>query len=277
MSRSRLGCQPNANHRYRAANATASPRHTCCSTAAVAVAAGNRATPGRASPRRTFRSLHTVSAMAGRTDWRGTFFGISAGAVVAGVGLMTPVHLVSVLLVVGGVTGMVVSVVHRFTRPPTTAIIGILTLAVLGSGATRFWPHQIETVAGGEERRQKPRVSVVLLYGNDRLVVQNTSTDDVFVGGDKFGTTPKYIDGKLRMIPGLSGGSTYYYYFITDDLHKWITYNVGMNGETTQGFEIYLEDTEHAKYIARFDLLIKIKEGVMDIHTQQLGISKEEW
>jgi hypothetical protein len=42
-------------------------------------------------------------------------------------------------------------------------------------------------------------------------------------------------------------------------------------------FEVYLKDDAGKKYIAEFDLLIVMENGVMTIHTQQLGMTDGHW
>jgi hypothetical protein len=115
--------------------------------------------------------------------------------------------------------------------------------------------------------------SVLLLPERDRLVLYNRSNADIYLWGDKFDDeTAPTVETQRRTIP--FGG---FYYFLTDKLEAQAKVVIGENGEKLEPFEVYISDKSDRRYIAKFDLLIKMKDSSMTVHTQQLGVSEGNW
>lgn len=121
--------------------------------------------------------------------------------------------------------------------------------------------------------------SVLLLWENKQLRLYNEGDADIYIWGDKFDDDPAHLESVSRTIPGKStlSGQTGFYYFLPDLLENQAKTVIGGNGQNLVPFEVYLKDGAQKKYIAKFDLLIVMKDSVMTIHTQQLGVTDNGW
>jgi len=156
---------------------------------------------------------------------------------------------------------------------------------------SRMWPVLTGVLGWGivlvgfawyvaEDRRLKiepplpPRaqLSLLLLYQSDRLNLYNKGRDDLYLWGDKLEGYPASFEKDARTIPADG-----FYYFLTEDLKRTMLGSVGPDGERLLSFETYLSDEGDHRYVAKFALLIKMKAGQMEIHTQQLGSVIEDW
>jgi hypothetical protein len=121
--------------------------------------------------------------------------------------------------------------------------------------------------------------SVLLFWENNELRLYNEGDADIYMWGDKFDDEPANLDPISRTIAGkrTMSGNTGFYYFLPDLLENWAKIAIGANGKNLVPFEVYLKDGAQKKYIAKFDLLIVMKDSVMTVHTQQLGVTDNEW
>ena len=130
------------------------------------------------------------------------------------------------------------------------------------------------TTAAASEKKQleKSLPNVTLLPGTRQLNLHNNGHNDLWLGGSKFANTPAIIEKTYRL---LSAG--HFYYFLTDKFEAEAQQVIGKNGEKLEPFEVYITDATNEHFIAKFLLLIKVTNGTVSIHTQQLGIVKEKW
>lgn len=113
--------------------------------------------------------------------------------------------------------------------------------------------------------------NIILLSEPGKLKLENYGKMEVFLCGSKFDLGPEILN-EPRTIP-----INMHYYFRTEQLEARARSRIGMNGKELKSFEVYLLDSAHNEYIARFKLLITITNGAITIHTQQLGVSNEKW
>jgi hypothetical protein len=108
---------------------------------------------------------------------------------------------------------------------------------------------------------------VILRPAAGQLNLQNKGDADLQLWGDKFEGLPANIERQARIIPRDG-----FYYFPTDRLKAVMLSTVGHDGEKVVPFEVYLSDVAGRKYIARFDLHIRMTSGDMTIYIQQQGL-----
>ena len=113
---------------------------------------------------------------------------------------------------------------------------------------------------------------VLLLYENDQLKLYNREPYELKIWGDKFGDEVTPLEPIARIIPRDG-----FYYFLNDGLKAYSLTHIGENGERLYPFEVYLAGRSDQHYTAKFMLLIKMNNGTMAIHTQQLGVSGGGW
>lgn len=135
-----------------------------------------------------------------------------------------------------------------------TLLTGLAMVALIGLFAWYFWPTAIP--------------NVVLLPASGQLNLINTGKEDIYVWGDKFDDQPKDVTENPRTIP-VRG----FYYFLTAKMAVSARSAVGVNGEKLVPFEVYLSTGNGVRYVAKFLLLVIMKDGEMSIHTQQLGVA----
>lgn len=121
--------------------------------------------------------------------------------------------------------------------------------------------------------QQNKSPTILLLPAKGKLELINKGKEDLYLYGTKFSNTQKIIENEPRTVPL----EPLCYYFLIDKLEDNARQVIGLNGEALEPFEIYLTDSRNNKFIARFCLKIVAANGVITIHTQQLGVKREEW
>jgi hypothetical protein len=115
-------------------------------------------------------------------------------------------------------------------------------------------------------------IAVVLLPSAGQMRLHNNGNEELSLWGDKLEGYPASIENEARKIaPG------YYYYFLYTLFTPAMRAEIGENGQKLKRFEVYLSDEQQIRWIARFDLLVTMKNGEIEVHTQQLGIIKGDW
>lgn len=99
--------------------------------------------------------------------------------------------------------------------------------------------------------------------------MNNNVDKKVYLLGTKFADTTADLVDIERIIP-----PKHHYYFPTDALAINAIQKMGMNGSELVPFIVYIRDHLGHKYEARFGLRINVKQGSVEIHTQQLGLQK---
>ena len=110
---------------------------------------------------------------------------------------------------------------------------------------------------------------VVLLSSPGQLRLNNNGDKDIYLLGTKFADTEAdYVDEERIIAP------SHHYYFLTDKLEDRAKEKLGINGSELVPFIVYIKDHLGKEYNAKFKLLIKVNNGLIEIHTQQLGLQK---
>ena len=155
-------------------------------------------------------------------------------------------------------------------------IVGMVIGAVVLAG----FPESLRWVASRERRiaakqevpPEAKALDVILLPFAGQMNLYNNGSNDLRLYGDKFGDEPRDMVDAPRVIP--SGA---FYYFLTDKMEAYCRARLGGNGERLYPFECYLSDSSNKRYVAQFDLLVTLKDGVFAIHAQQLGVEEQDW
>jgi len=113
---------------------------------------------------------------------------------------------------------------------------------------------------------------VLLLSEPGRLVLYNKSAGDLKLWGAKMEGFAPALEKEPRIVP-VDG----FYYFLNDALKGVMLLTLGQNGEKLFPFETYIADGAGRRYVAKFALLIKMNDGSMQVHTQQLGVQEGDW
>jgi hypothetical protein len=116
------------------------------------------------------------------------------------------------------------------------------------------------------------RPSVLLLPVPGQLQLHNRGTTNLNLWGNKLGGFPADVEKETRIIPRGA-----FYYFLTDKLQQAMLNTIGSDGDKLFPFEVYLSDEDGKRYIAKFNLLVKMTKGTMEVHTQQMGIRDGDW
>jgi hypothetical protein len=114
--------------------------------------------------------------------------------------------------------------------------------------------------------------SVVLLPVPGQLQLHNRGTSEILLWGTKVEGALATIEKEPRIIP-----TGHFYYFLEDDLRKFLDLTVGNEGDRLLDFDIYISTADKRDFIARFKLFVKIRNGEIEIHTQQLGVAEGKW
>ena len=114
--------------------------------------------------------------------------------------------------------------------------------------------------------------SVLLLPSVGQLDLHNKGANNLHLWGTKFNGLPAEIEKQARII-----GKGTFYYFFTEKLRSAMLTDIGPDGEKLIPFEVYIADDNGKQYIANFNLLIKMKNSIMEVHTQQLGVIAGTW
>jgi hypothetical protein len=188
-----------------------------------------------------------------------------------------------VLPIVLAVVGVIVSTIHLET--PASKFWWRSGVVVLGFVAS-FVAYQQQKVARyNAEKSTKEQVEVakqeqtaryvpagVLVYDNKQFKFYNKTKSSLYFWGDKIADTPKAIEPVPRIIP-----IDAYYYILGDEFERRTIQIIGQNGEDRISFEMYFKNELAVKYTAVFILLILVKDGNVQVHTQMTSFDKSDW
>lgn len=161
-------------------------------------------------------------------------------------------------------------------RITITGLFGAALLIGLSESLrwVKYREAAVENPSLSDSTQQKEFPQIVLV-GHPivgQINLYNKGEKDIYMWGTKFDNEVPSIEAQSRTIPKEG-----FYYLLTDKLEGVTRQIIGANGEKLFPFEVYLADTFNHHYTAKFNLLIKFKEGVMSVHTQQLGVVEENW
>ena len=132
--------------------------------------------------------------------------------------------------------------------------------------------HLEDGVSSSKQIQIEVPPSAILMPEPDRLKFENHSSYELHLWGDKFADQPTPLEKEPRIIP-----VGYHYYFLTDKLAEKAKEIVGVSGEDLFPFEVYFSTPSQKHYTAKFGLLIKMTNGTMTVHAQQLGVRDGGW
>jgi hypothetical protein len=147
-----------------------------------------------------------------------------------------------------------------------------LALAVicLGVGAPGYRLYQLRITPAATP-------SVILLWEDQQLKIYNHDNNDIYFWGYKFDDERPSIMDIPRVIAAAIPGSTTFYYLPWPRPEDYAQKVIGENGDKLVPFEAYLKNHLQIKYTAKFYILIDMKNSVLGIRTQQLGIVPGGW
>jgi hypothetical protein len=169
---------------------------------------------------------------------------------------------------------------HEQQRPLFLAIVlGLVVFLIVLFGLPQSirWVIEkqrlkISELAAASEPEPILPPSVVLMYEAPKLKLDNLGRTEIFLWGNHIeGDLPIIEDEARTIFPG------YHYYWLNDNLQKWLLKLIGQNGERLLKYDTYLCDKNDKQYTANFKLLVKIKDGNIEMHTQQMGIVEGGW
>jgi len=112
----------------------------------------------------------------------------------------------------------------------------------------------------------------ILVYGNRRFTFYNKTRSTLYLWGDKLADTPKDLGTNPRVLPIDAN-----YYLFGDKFEELAIKNIGQNGEARLPFEMYFKNELGEKYTAVFELLVIVKDGKVEVHTQMISFERSEW
>ena len=115
--------------------------------------------------------------------------------------------------------------------------------------------------------------SGLLVYENKRFIFYNKGKSSLYFWGDKLGDgTKKDLTDKPRIIPKDAN-----YYLFGDKFEELALRNIGPNGESMVPFEMYFKNELGVKFVSTFTLLVRVKNGIIEVHTQMLSFDPHDW
>lgn len=107
--------------------------------------------------------------------------------------------------------------------------------------------------------------SVDLLWQNKEFDIISHGKTNLYFWGDKLDDGPKSID-KPRLITPTGS-----YHLYGEHIEKEILAKIGNNQESRVPFELYVSGEDRRKHILKYQLWIRVKDGMVKIDTQNLG------
>jgi hypothetical protein len=105
--------------------------------------------------------------------------------------------------------------------------------------------------------------------GNEAFNFLNHGKANLYLWGDRLDDGPKSIDAPRTITPDGS------YHIWAQEVAKEIRQKLGSNADIRVNFEVYLSTEDQTKYVATYQLWIRMNNGKLSIETQNLG-SKEK-
>jgi len=117
------------------------------------------------------------------------------------------------------------------------------------------------------------RLSLDVLFdgtpGNEAFNFINHGKANLYLWGDRLDDGPKSIDAPRTITPDGS------YHIWAQEVANEIRQKLGSNADIRVNFEVYLSTEDQTKYVATYQLWIRINNGKLSVETQNLG-SKEK-
>jgi hypothetical protein len=157
----------------------------------------------------------------------------------------------------------------RILRPRVGPVL-LVNIAICLIVASIVW--HFSEAKPPSQARTAAAPSVLLLPEPGQLRLHNKNDYELQLWGSRFDTESPRIETEARIIPVGS-----YYYFLTDKLEKHSLARIGASGEGIFAFEAYLATPNQDRFTSRFYLLVKMANGSLTVHTQQLGTSEGGW
>jgi hypothetical protein len=105
--------------------------------------------------------------------------------------------------------------------------------------------------------------------GNEAFNFINHGKANLYLWGDRLDDGPKSIDAPRTITPDGS------YHIWAQEVANEIRQKLGSNADMRVNFEVYLSTEDQTKYVATYQLWVRINNGKLSIETQNLG-SKEK-
>jgi len=113
--------------------------------------------------------------------------------------------------------------------------------------------------------------SIDIWYVSDQLQLWNRGKSNVTFWGLKYDGEKSTVGPPFVVAPATAR------YLLTDKLTPSILKDLGQNGEATVPLDIYISTADNQKYILRGELWEIVKEGKVEVRTQNHGFEKRDW
>lgn len=127
-----------------------------------------------------------------------------------------------------------------------------------------------------EELQLKYAVSVDLIYQDKQLKIFNRGKTNLFLWGTKFDNSSEVIEKQPRLLSPADGNAfglgQSYYYLLGERLEKALIGKFGQNGEGLVPLELFIKNQNGQKHTVKCQLLVKVINGAIQIHPQNVGI-----
>lgn len=115
-------------------------------------------------------------------------------------------------------------------------------------------------------------VSVEVTYGDHRVYITNKTPTNIWLWGTQTADNPIHMEQESRLL--VIGGS---YYIDAPQLEAEALKNIGLNGDMSIPFKIFLKNQNQEKYIVKTLIVFKVRQGKVSINTQIISSTKQEW
>ncbi len=116
-------------------------------------------------------------------------------------------------------------------------------------------------------------VAIHLLYRDKQFQIFNDGETNLQLWGTHLDNGPRTIDPEPRFISPRGG----MYFIRSDALEREVLSKVSDSSGTSVRFELFLKNDVNEEYVASFILVIHVRNHVVSIDTQMVGLDKKAW
>jgi hypothetical protein len=149
--------------------------------------------------------------------------------------------------------------------------IGLVAFGLIVSVVT-FEQQKLTRDAAEARINEEYMPSIFLIYNDSRFEIHNVGKLNLYLWGDRLDNGDKTIAPEPRIIP-----PTAYYYLFGNTFEKDVLAHTGPSGEARVNFEIYVSDERKKKFTGKFELLVKVQDNKLAVHTQMVGLEEGGW
>jgi hypothetical protein len=126
-------------------------------------------------------------------------------------------------------------------------------------------------VAPAQEIAFVPSVDVLYDAGTKAMNFINRGPTNIYLWGDRLDDGPKSIDAPRTITPGGA------YHIWANQVADELLIKIGANGQLSVKFDVYVSSENKKKHILHYLLLATTRNGLLNIETQNLGTTDEDF